>query len=403
MLPTFVFFFSFSFSSLRMCAWGLAFGVTIRMKRALCNVVPQPMVGVFTGADESDGSPIEVASHFFTGVNDPRVGTMDFSLDGQYFISSHADDALRLIDVLTMRHNETIQLEAFGVHCARFTQSSDVVCVAPRYSSDGHLYLLSLTSAQLFAAMAFVSDDVPELRAVSNTPVYSTISQCPQSDVIASVFSTQGRLLLFHPLISGAIAASGERTVMGNRATVSFSPDGTKLVVGDDCRVRVFDYRKMFSSPLASLDNKAIFTESGAASRCKGAEVAADGSHLLLTSFGGEAVVYALQLGLVSCSYFHNVARRHFIGAGDAVGAKFMFPNITGSIVVQLSTYMNAGRHLLVYDGYDGQFSGSCRRGALKYELQCKDSDVPVALSVNSKYALLATAARGVTWWSFNL
>ncbi|RNF27532.1 COMPASS component SWD2 [Trypanosoma conorhini] len=360
------------------------------------------MVFAPVGADDNGVSPVEVASHFFTGVNDPRVGTMDFSLDGRYFISSHADDALRLIDVLSMRHNETIQLEAFGVHCARFTQSSDVVCVAPRYSSDGHLYLLSLTSAQLFSAMAFVSDDVSELRAVSNTPVYSTISQSPQSDVIASVFSTQGRLLLFHPLISGAIAASGERTVLGSRAAVSFSPDGTKLVVGDDHRVHVFDYRKMFSAPLVSLENKTIFTESSAASRCKGAEVNADGSHLLLTSSGGEAVVYSLKQGRVACSYFHNVARRHFIGAGDAVGAKFVFPNLTSSPVVQLSTCMNAGRHLLVYDGYDGQFSGSCQRGALKYELQCRDSDVPVALSVNSKYALLATAARGVTWWSFN-
>lgn len=360
------------------------------------------MIPVPVDVDDSE-RPVEVASYFFNGLSDPRVGTVDFSLDGRYFISSHADDALRLIDVLTMRHNETIQLETFGVHCAKFTQSSDVVCVAPRHGADGHLYLLSLTSAQFVSAMAFVSDDVQGLRDVSNTPVHSTIAQCPQSDVIASVFSTQGRLLLFHPLISGALAASGERTVVGNRGAVSFSRDGTKLVVGDDHRVRVFDRRKLFSLPLLSVENKTIFADSGAAVRCKGAEVDADGSHLLLTSSGGEVVVYDVRRGEVACSYFHNVARRHFVGAGDAVGAKYVFPNLAGSLVVQPSTYMSAGRHLLVYGGHDGRSSGPRQRGALKYELQCRDSDVPVALSVNMKYALVATAARGVTWWSFNI
>ncbi|KAH9578971.1 hypothetical protein LSM04_008773 [Trypanosoma melophagium] len=351
-----------------------------------------------------DSDPIEVASHFFNGISDPRVVTMDFSVDGRYFISSHADDALRLLDVTAMRHTETIQLEAFGVHCAKFTQSSDVVCVAPRHSGDGHLYLLSLSTAQFFGAMAFVSDDVPELRAIVNTPVYSTIAQCPQSDVIASVFSTQGRLLLFHPLISGALAASGERTVVGNRGAVSFSPDGGKLVIGDDYHVRVFDCRKMFSTPLLSVENKTIFTDSGAASRCKGAEVSADGTHLLLTSSSGEAIVYDMGREVVACSYFHDAARRHFLGAGDAVGAKYVFPNVAESLVVQPSTFMNAGRHLLVYGGYDRtQVSQGCSKGLLRFELQCKDSDVPVALSVNSKYALVATAARGVTWWSFNI
>ncbi|KEG15584.1 COMPASS component SWD2 [Trypanosoma grayi] len=353
--------------------------------------------------EADDSSPIEVASYFFNGAGDTRVGAMDFSLDGRFFISSHTDDALRLVDVASMRHTETIQLELFGLHCARFTQSTDVVCVAPRHCADGHLYLLSLTTAQLFSAMAFVSDDVPELRAATNTPAYSTVAQNPQTDVIASVLATQGRLLLFHPLISGALAASGERTVVGNRSTVAFSPDGSKLVMGDDHHVRLFDCRKLFTSPLVSLENKAVFTESGAATRCKGAEVSADGSHLLLTSSGGEAVVYDTKHDKVTCSYFHDAARHQFTGADDAVGAKYVHPNVVGSMVVQPSTFMDAGRHLLVYGGHSTQSPQECQKGVLKYELRCKDNDVLVALCVNTRYALVATAARGVTWWAFNI
>lgn len=360
------------------------------------------MVLAPVGGDDSD-RPVEVVSYFFNSVNDPRVGTMDFSLDGNYFISSHADDALRLIDVATVRHNETIRLETFGVHCARFTQSSDVLCVAPRHSGDGHLYLLSLTKAQFFSAMAFVSDDVQLLREAVNTPVHTSICQCPQSDVIASVFSPQGRLLLFHPLISGALAASEERTLSGHQCALAFSPNGDKLVIGDDNRVRVFDRRKMFAAPLMSLENRALFTESAGALRCKGAEVDAGGSRLLLTSSGGEVIVYDLLREELTCSYFHGVARRHFSGAGDAVGAKFVFPNVARSPVVQPSTCMSAGRHLLVYSGYDAGTTVPRQRGALMYELQCRDSDVPVVSSVNLKYALVATAARGVTWWSFNI
>lgn len=41
-------------------------------------------------------------------------------------------------------------------------------------------------------------------------------------------------------------------------------------------------------------------------------------------------------------------------------------------------------------------------QGNLRYELQSKDSDVPVGLAVNRCYRLVAVAARSVTWWAFN-
>ncbi|KAG8343489.1 hypothetical protein TRVL_05679 [Trypanosoma vivax] len=357
------------------------------------------VTGLMNSEDDEDNY-IGVVAHFFNGINEPRVSSVDFSLDGQCFVSAHKDGALRLINVMKIRHTETINFDGFDAHCARFTQSNNVVCVAPQHGVDGHLYFVDLSNACVFSASGFLCDEIGDIPVCGNAPVYSAIVQSPHSDVIASVFSPQGRLLLFNPLISGALAASAERSIIGRTTAVSFSPDGRKLVVGDDQLVRLFDFRFMFNSAPVVLKNSQVFTQSGVAPRCQGAEVSADGSKLLLTSGAGEAVVYDLLDEKVVCSYFHGVAKNHFIGASDAVGAKYLYPFIDNSLVVQPVTNANGDRPLLVYNTpIDYKTIGS-ERGALLYELQCKDNGLPVAMAVNPRYALVANASRCVTLWS---
>lgn len=368
-------------------------------------------------ASEGPEIPVEVASLLFTGINDPKPTSLDFSQDGNYFISSHNDDAVRIADVGTLSHTETIRCESTGVHVVRFTQSSSVVCVAPRHYLDGQLHLLNVETSQFIGEMAYLNDLDKAIKPSPNVPVYSSLTQCPKTDVIAAVVNAKGRVALFHPLISGAVAASSERSVTGSRVSLSFSADGNTFAVGDDKTITMFDRRIMFSMPLAGMTNKELFLLSPEnAQRCKGIDHCPDGDHLLLTSSSGEAVIYNWKLQQVVCNYYHSDAQKHFFGSADAIAARYVHPYTRSSLVAQPTTSMAGGRHLLVYEGFDatkelspfvlddGMLSDRFRvkPGPLKYELQSKDSDVPVGIAVNPRYSLVATAARSVTWWSFN-
>ncbi|KPI84591.1 hypothetical protein ABL78_6352 [Leptomonas seymouri] len=359
------------------------------------------------GTDPTAGAPVEVASLFYTGINEPRPTAMDFSFDGLHFASAHTDDAVRLIDVGSLIHTDTILCDAFGVHSVRYTHSSAVVCVAPRFHLDGHLHLLNTETAQFFGEMAYLNDVEGETPPVANTPVYSTLTQCPATDVIGAVMSAKGRLALFHPLISGCVASTPERTVTGPKACVQFSNDGHYIAVGDDHRLVVLD-RRCLCRPTAVVqrENRALFADYSPLTRCKGAEFCADGSHILVSSSNGEVSLYDWKHEEVKVSYFHGDAKRHFVGAGDAIGARFAFPGQAGSPILQPTSFMNGGRHLLVYEGGPALASSDTlsapRQGRLLYQLQSKDSDVSVALAVNPRFHVAATAARSITWWAFH-
>ncbi|GET91720.1 hypothetical protein, conserved [Leishmania tarentolae] len=363
---------------------------------------PLTSSGGACGSAAGDGVPIEVASMFYTGINEPRPTAMSFSFDGLHFVSAHTDDAVRLIDVGNMTNTDVIVCDAFGVHNVRYTHSSSVVCVAPRFHLDGHLHLLNTETSQFFGEMAYINDAESEMLPVANTPVYSTIAQCPATDVIGAVVVAKGRLALFHPLISGCIAATPERSLVGSRACVQFSQDGHRIAIGDDHRVAVFDRRNLFRRPLVVLENRHVFTTSASLTRCKGLEFNADTSRLLLTSSSGEVVVYDWKRSEVVANYYHGDARRHFLGSADAIGAQHVFPYQATSPILQLTSSMTGGRHLLVYAGCASKSAASTGKGRLLYELQSKDSDVPVAIAVNPRLQLAATAARSITWWAFH-
>ncbi|CAJ1011522.1 hypothetical protein Q4I28_006835 [Leishmania naiffi] len=339
---------------------------------------------------------------FYTGINEPRPTSMNFSFDGLHFVSAHTDDAVRLIDVGNMMNTDVIICDAFGVHNVRYTHSSSVVCVAPRFHLDGHLHLLNTETSQFFAEMAYLNDAESEILPVANTPVYSTLSQCPATDVIGAVVAAKGRLALFHPLISGCIAATPERSIVGSKVCVQFSLDGHRIAIGDDHRITLLDRRNLFQAPQVVLENKRVFTMSASLTRCKGLEFSADASRLLLTSSSGEVVVYDWQRDETVVNYFHGDAKRHFLGSADAIGAQYVFPYQTASPILQLTSSMTGGRHLLVYAGCHSNSVYPTRQGRLLYELQSKDSDVPVAVAVNPRLQLAATAARSITWWAFH-
>ncbi|KAK7196122.1 hypothetical protein NESM_000547100 [Novymonas esmeraldas] len=355
-------------------------------------------------AAAGDGAAVEVASMFYTGINEPRPTTMDFSFDGLHFASAHADDAVRLIDVGSMAPTDVILCDAFGVHNLRYTHSSCVVCVAPRFHLDGHLHLLNTETSQFFGALAYVSDAEPEIAPVPNAPVYSTLAQCPATDVLGAVVTAKARLALFHPLIAGCIAATPERTIVGGRACVQFSRDGHHIAIGDDHRIAVLDRRNLFQAPQVVLEHRHIFHTATSVTRCKGVEFSADESRLLLTSSNGEVVVHDWKRDEAVASYLHGDTKRHFIGAADAVGAQYACPHQAASPVLQLTSSMSGGRHLLVYAGCPPRCSAAParRQGRLLYELQSKDSDVPVAIAVNPRFQLAATAARSITWWALH-
>lgn len=355
-----------------------------------------------TSSGAADGAPVEVAALFYTGINEPRPTAMDFSFDGLHFVSAHTDDAIRLIDVGTMTNTDALHCDAFGVHSVRYTHSSSVVCVAPRFHLDGHLHLLNTDTSQFFGEMAYINDAEPEIAPVMNVPVYGTLAQCPATDVIGAVVAAKGRLALFHPLVSGCVAATAERSIAGSRACVQFSRDGHRIAVGDDHRVVVLDRRNLFGGPEVVLDNKRVFASATSLTRCKGVEFSAKEGELLLTSSNGEVVVYDWRRNEAVANYFHDDARRHFVGCGDAIGAQYICPRHTSSPILQPTSSMIGGRHLLIYAGSQPNAPGATRQGRLLYELQSKDSDVPVAVAVNPRFQLAATAARSITWWAFH-
>lgn len=290
--------------------------------------------------------------------------------------------------------------------------------------------------------MAYLNDYEGELKPVTNMPVYSYLAQCPQTDVLAAIVAGDGRLALFHPLISGAIACTPAHTIQGSyKSSTSFSHDGNYIIVGDDATVRLYDRRMLFKAEVQTVSTSDVFardafssshppdsisnaergnltsTISGprsggggsgnnrragtAAVRCKGAEVCVNSQYSLLTSACGEVVIYNWLSRSVEVNYYHDDARRHFVGSSDAIGAQYVNPSVADSVIAQPTSSMVGGRHLLVYDGLHASSPSS--RGSLLYELQSKDSDVPVGLAINRRFRLLAVAARNVTWWSLTV
>lgn len=367
--------------------------------------------------------PLEIAAQFFSGLNEPRPTSLEFSLDGLFAISSHMDDAIRVVDVCSMSPSETIQCDlGGGVSASCFTQSSSIVCVAPRVAIDGHLYLLNIETASYVGAMAYVNDYEQEGELLPH-PFFSCVAQCPVSDVLGGVIGSKGALALFHPLVSGAVAATKNHFIRGEKPSIGFSRDGNKILVGGDEEVMVLDRRMLTSGPVKCLSNKKIFRYGPG--RCRGVQLSADSSRALLTSSNGEANVLHLHSEKLECTYFHHDAQRWFLGTSNNVPAKYMTPHVSCSRVVQMTSSMNDGRHLLVYEpnSKEGIEAGigvvkqaekkdsdkllendlveSIAQGALKYQLQSKDSDLPVDIAVNPRFQLIATAARHVTWWTF--
>lgn len=365
--------------------------------------------------------PLEPAAQFFSGLNEPRPTSIEFSLDGFFAISSHMDDAVRLVDVSSMSPAETIHCEIGGVSSSCFTQSSSVVCVAPRLAVDGHLYLLNVETARYIGALAYVNDYEAETELTPH-PFYVCVTQCPVSDVLGSIIFSRGALALFHPLVSGAIAFTKDHLISGEKPQIGFSRDGNKILVGGDEKIMILDRRMLASGPVVSFNNSEIFRCSPG--RCRGIELSSDGTRALLTSSKGEANVLHLRSERVECTYFHHDVEKWFLGTSNNVSAKYMTPQLPSSRVVQMTSSMNDGRHLLVYEPNpkewvemteekakdkvknskqlsENTLNESVALGALKYQLQSKDSDLPVAIAVNPRFQLIATAARHVTWWTF--
>ncbi|EPY38598.1 COMPASS component SWD2 [Angomonas deanei] len=313
------------------------------------------------------------------------------------FVSSHLDDSVRICHVPSMHHSDTIQCDNFGVHAARFTHSNHILCVAPRHQLDGHLHLLNVETAQFYSAMAYMDDVAGELVPQANTPVYNSIEQCPSTDVLAATLTVKGSLALFHPLVGGAIACSPDRSVVGIKPCICFSPDGSQIAVGDDKQVTIFDRRMLFEKPLAQLKTNDIFTFNTSSARCRSIDVFAD--HYLFSSSWGETLIYSVKERASVTNYFHNEVRRHFVGSSDAVGARYVHPYSADSCVVQPTCTLVGGRHLFLYEGA----TPDKEKGGLHCAVQAKDGDSPVSLSVNPRYNIVCTAARSITWWSVNI
>lgn len=352
-------------------------------------------------AANGTASPVDVAAMFYTALNDPKPLTSDFSKDGLHFISTHADDSIRVASVGALAPTDAVPCTAFGAHLARFTHSSAVVTVAPRLPRDGHLHLLHLETACVIASLAHVTDAAPSPALTHSSPFFASLAQCPTSDVIGAVSALRApRVMLFHPLVSGAIAVSSGRGITGSRTCLGFGGDGHTVLLGDDRCVRLYDRRKLFDEAVTEVANSAIFSQSPSGCRCKGVDFSADSSLALLTSACGEAVLFDLHARAVVRRYFHGDVKRHFTGTGDAPAARFLSPGapVAETKVVQPGAVMLGGRHLLVYSEH-ADAGGNAR---LEMELQAKDSDVPSDMSVNPRYSLVSTAARSVTWWAFH-
>lgn len=360
--------------------------------------------------EPSAAPPIEVAGQFFAGLNEPRPTCVGFSRDGMLGFSSHLDNAIRIVDANSLTHSQTIFCDSCGVSAAVFTQSSSVLCIAPEMLFDGHLYLLNVETASFIGALGYVNDLAPEI-PLTSMPVYSTVSQCPTTDILGAVIHTKGALALFHPLVSGAVAVSQDKLVGGYRAFVTFSSDGNGIAVGCDDHVSLLDRRMLLSGPVRRLSSIQLFRRTPA--RCRGVEFPNEGGErLLVTSSLGEVNVFNLKKNTVECSYFHGQAMKLFDGSKNNVPARYLNPHLRSSRVIQLTSSLSDGRHMLVYHPnpkQDASVSMSTEEGgeelvwgALAYQLQCKDSDIPVDVAVNPRLQVIATAARHVCWWCVN-
>lgn len=359
-------------------------------------------------------APIEVCAQFFSGINEPRPVSLDFSLDGLFAISAHLDDAVRVMNVTTLAHCETIHCPSFGVSSSCFTQSPSVICVAPRLPIDGHLHLLNLETATFIGALAYINDFEAEIQVLQK-PVYSTIAQCPCTDVIGAVIGAKGTLALFHPLVSGAVAVTREKFVKGEKPPISFDTNGYHIYVGGDDAISVLDRRSLGRGPITSFQTKNVFLHDPY--RCRGVESSVEQGRLLVTSSGGEANIFNWHTEVLESTYFHHDVQSLFLGAPNHVPARYLTPGVSQSRVAQMTSSMNDGRHVLVYyptpaseeakvkkekdEASKIMRKDSVQEGRLQYQLQLKDSELPVSFIVNPRFKMFGTAARHVTWWSF--
>lgn len=350
--------------------------------------------------------PVECMEHFFHGVAAPRMTSMDFSLDGLHCISTHEDDALRWIDVVSLQHRETIRCAAAigGVQYAAFTSSSDRMWLCPRGAADGHLYIYSASSEKVVSAIGLCdgqqagqSDAAHRSYKALLSPggALTNIAQSITTDTAAVVNAQYNSVQVVHPLVSGPVAATPPCTD-GPLRRVSWSYDGILLAVAGAARTTVFDLRKLATGPVDRIDNQNVFPLSRScdqdhATWCEGAQFNDSSNALLMTSRMGEAVAVSLRRRsddtssssssstqrptTIVASYLHGASRRHFMPSREdaanmyggyqqqtsssssattnapAVPAQFVHPHAPGgSMVAQPAASLFSGRHLLIYE-----------------------------------------------------
>lgn len=380
--------------------------------------------------------PIECVEQFFVGMSAPRVSAVQFSNDGLHCVSSHEDDALRWLDVVSLQHRETIRLPLdIGVHRFCFTSSTDRLWVAPKNELDQQLYIYSAAKADFAAAYSIKGRDsdavgLPMRHKID--PRVAAIAACPTSDVAAVVTGMHDQLQFFHPLVSGAVASTprGSEGPFAGMKNVAWSHDGLQVAVAASDHTAVFDFRALTNGPTHVVANADVFAQSATPTSfavtsskhtqarhytCVGIEFHASGQLLLMTSHAGEVVLVDPTAAArspsrkrqarsdVVASFFHGHAQRHFTESHTAaIAAQFVNPADVRSFVVQPGITHIGGRHVLFYDGCDGALMpGELeRRCSLRYVVQQRDPEMPRAMAVNSKFSIVAIGAKSLTWWS---
>ena len=145
----------------------------------------------------------------------------------------------------------TYRLPAMGVHKCVFAQGNAHALIAPRARADHQIYALALETGQLLAS--YSAAPAPQPRD-------------PTPEAALSWFTS----LVVHPTARGVFAACGENssacffnagvaapvarlaTASVGRPVVEFSPDGSRVAVGDKDSVLVYDWRNMSAGPLAT-------------------------------------------------------------------------------------------------------------------------------------------------------
>ncbi|KAK4525189.1 hypothetical protein GAYE_SCF08G3095 [Galdieria yellowstonensis] len=295
-------------------------------------------------------------------LHERRVNSMDFSSNGEVFISSGDDESLQLYSAVQGKHLKTIPVKKYGTGLVRFTHHNSAVICASQNNFDHSLRYLSIHENRYLRYFQGHCERVISL------------AMSPRDDTFFS--SSLDKSIRFWDLrderCQGILRCHG-------RGVVDYDPEGVVFGVayseGRKLVIKLFDLRQFYLGPFYDTTRDVPTT---AETSCL--KFSKDGRFMLVTTAEPQPKIQlfdAIEPANLLFTYTgHSNDESNYLEASFTPDSKQVLSGSEdGSIFIWSTT---TGKHIVTLTGHEG----------------------PVcAVKWNPQYAMMASACQNVVFW----